>query len=292
MSSYQSKLSLFISSLDICSRILLIPWSFLHLQLSLSLSVSRAISIYGLLFSSFSFGRVLGKNIFLGSQGQMTSRLGSFVMIMMSISFLLLGITSRISIICLCYFMIGFCGGIIRICYGQEDELLPLVSPAITKNLLISPSNQIISTPIEPLALIFIPLFAGITYNSAATSRFPALIPCLAAAIICIFVLCYQCFNQRRICWMSGKQSLVSRQKGTKSIQKNSSSQNLKKKINIVDIDNVNPPQEFLDLCYGDREAAKKKYHKTLLWKAENGVDSLLETPQATIYCDIFHFFL
>lgn len=282
-----NKLSFFISFLEIFSRILLIPWTFHHLQLTLNLTISRSISMYGLLMSFFMFGRVIGRNIFCGYNGIMTSKLCYFVCILIIISFLILSITTRSSILYICYFLIGLSGGIIKTCYYKDDNI-SLITSSISK--ISSNSNnsslQNVSLYKESLALIFVPLFAGLTYNSALTSRFPALILCFTAAFLSLLVFLAQCFSQTRIFTSKGKK--IGASITNNKISKSTIPKKDIKKIESIDVNNVDPPKEFIDLCNGDREAAKKKYHKTLIWKAENGVESILDTPQV----NYFYFFI
>lgn len=274
LNSSLNKLSSSISLLEVCSRILLIPWTFHHLQIALNLSINRSISMYGLLMSSFMGGRVLGRNIFCGYPGIMTSKLCYLTCFIITISFLILSISTRYSVVCTCFFLIGFSGGIIRTCYYKDEDITSLQYKTISNNN----SFQNVSLYKESIALIFVPLFVGLTYNSAATSRFPALILCFTTALISILVFLAQCFSQTRIFKTKGKQTTSitnNSKKSSKFVPKKDT-----KKIEVIDTNSIDPPKEFIDLCSGDREAAKKKYHKTLIWKAENSVDSILDIPQ------------
>jgi hypothetical protein len=251
--------------------VILIPWTFHHLQIALHLSMNRAISIYGLVWSSFMGGRVFGRNIFFGYPGVMTAKLCYLTCSLITFSFLFLAISSRTSVICVCFALIGFGGGVIRTCYPPQDDISshPRLSIAGTHS---------ISLHQEALALIFAPLFAGLTYNSAATSRFPALVLCLIAACVSSTVFLIQCFSQRRLFW-SGSKSKPSVPSGPMKSLLVKPRHNTKKK-EVMDVSLVEPPQEFLNLCGGNREAAQKKFHQTLLWRVEADVEAIVDTPQ------------
>jgi hypothetical protein len=272
--SQKTNLSGIISSLEIFSRVILIPWTFHHLQLALHLSMNRAISINGLLWSCFMGGRVLGRNIFFGYPGVMTPKLAYFTCSIFTISFLFLSISTRTSVICVCYGLIGFSGGIIRTCYYQNEDIqtnsrLQVVGAATT-------SSSSLSLHQEAFALIFVPLFAGLTYNSAVTSRFPALILCIVTAFLSSLVILIQCLLQRKRFWNNKKPiSSVTGAQQSKTVMKRQTPRK-----EIPDMNQLDPPQEFLELCSGNREAAQKKFHKTLVWKAENDVDEIVDLPQ------------
>jgi hypothetical protein len=273
--SQKTNLSVIISSLEIFSRVILIPWTFHHLQLALHLSMNRAISINGLLWSCFMGGRVLGRNIFFGYPGVMTPKLSYLTCSIFTISFLFLSISTRTSVICVCYGLIGFSGGIIRTCYYQNEDIQTHSRLQVVGTIASSSSS--ISLHQEALALIFVPLLAGLTYNSAVTSRFPALILCIATAFLSSLVFLIQCLLQRKRFWNNKKSisSASSSVTGSKGIIRRQTPRK-----DIPDIDRLDPPQEFLDLCYGNRETAQKKFHKTLMWKAENAVDEIVDIPQ------------
>ena len=280
-----NKFSFFLSFFEVSIRILLIPWTFSHLQIALNLTISRSISIYGFLMSSFMFGRVFGRNIFCGYSGIMTTKIFFFISIIITITFLILSITTRISIISFCFFFIGLSGGIIRTCYNDDFRS----NTTTTTN-----TNTIINILLykESIALIFIPLFVGLTYNSAVTSRFPALIICYFTSFISIFLLLLQCCNNCKIFQRNGKKSITSISSGSGKNSHNSSgsssdsrqkSQQIlinEKKIEEIDENNLQPPKEFLTLCNNNLETAKKKYYKTLIWKVENNIERILDIPQ------------
>jgi hypothetical protein len=268
-----NKLSVAISSLEVLSRVILIPWTFHHLQLALNLSMNRAISIYGLVWSCFMAGRVLGRNIFFGYPGVMTAKLCYLACSLITLSFLFLAISTRTSVICLSFALIGFSGGVIRTCYSPQDDISPHPHPHPRVSTIGSHS---ISLYQEALALIFVPLFAGLTYNSAVTSRFPALVLCLIAAFVSSAVLLVQFLSQRRIFWNRTKSKPIA-SGPTKSLVQ---PRNTTKRKEVMDVSLVDPPQEFLKLCGGNREAAQKKFHQTLVWRAETDVETIIDTPQ------------
>lgn len=282
-----AQLTTSISFLDPLSRFILVPWSFLHLQLYLNYSQSLAISNYGVMMTFFMIGRNFGKNIHLYRRPSFSKELAYSSVILLGLCFLLLGITSRISIICMCYLGIGLAGGIIRSsCFKDEDDLQPMSQTSNALNSTI-PLRHYFDVAI--LSLIFAPLFVVWTYNSAVTSRYPSLVLCLIVSGLCVLILALL-FN----CNVGGVspggsswwrvQSAASKTsdsiRGIGNRVDSTITAPVPKAALHVDVHQLEPPAAFMKMARGDKAAAQAKYHKTLIWRHENGVDDIMNSRQ------------
>jgi hypothetical protein len=235
----------------------------------------------------FMIGRNLGKNIHIFRRPSFTKQLASSSVILIGVCFLLLGITSRISIICICYLGIGFGGGIIRSsCFKDEDDLQPMSQPSgsMTAN---TPLRNYVDVAV--LSLIFAPLFVVWTYNSAVTSRYPSLVLCMIVGSICtlLLALLFNCnvggvTSRGGLAWWRGKAATGSGLAGSSSSSVNAVIAASKSRAPLqVDMQQLEPPDTFMRMARGDKAAAQAKYHKTLMWRHENGVDDIMDTRQA-----------
>ena len=293
-----AKVSTAISFLDPLSRFILVPFAFRHLQLHLNLSQSLAISNYGVMICCLSVGRTIGRNVHMGRKPVLSKQFANISILLIALSFLLLGFTSRVSIICMCYFIIGLAGGIIRAsCFKDEDDLQSISPPTPA----IGPLSPYRYADVAALALTFSPLCVAWTYHSAGTSKYPSFILCLGVCCVCVAIVFLSCQSHRkhkhptgpprtwRLCGISPPhippRNTIHMQTTTTPSQGPPSLPPTRGPLVGVCQDDLDPPPSFLRLGGGDRKRAQAKYYQTLLWRHEQGIDAILDMPAVCLVC-------
>jgi hypothetical protein len=204
------------------------------------------------------------------------------VLTLLAVAYLILGITSRFSVICFCYALIGFSGGLIRsVCFRSEedDEGAHLVNTRMKKgepNYYSSTINSI----------IFVPIFVAFTYSTAITARNPPLLMCTICGCVCLF-FAFRFLSLETSCFSSccsfiidfAKRETDTASGGPASKEDVTGTGNLSSLVGITE-DSVTPPENFLQICDNDVAEAKKKYFATLQWRAMERMDEIVDLPQ------------
>lgn len=274
----RSKYVEWVGYIDPISKVFLIPWTYFNLKHCLEISFARITSHYGLLFSFYYIGRVLGRSF---KHHTVLPPL-SPVLSLLALAFFILGITSRFSVICFCYLLIGFSGGLIRsVCFVNEEdeESSHHVNARVKKSDVYSYSNAI-------KAVIFVPLFIGFTYSTAITARNPPLLMCTICGCICLF-LALRLLLLETSCISACCSSISDFAKretgdipaGDAVEEEVTTAGNLSSLAGVTE-DSVNPPQNFVQICNDDMTAAKKMYFATLQWRALERMDEIVDIPQ------------
>jgi hypothetical protein len=273
----RSKYLHIVGCLDPISKVSLIPWTYFNLKHVLEISFARITSHYGLLFSFYYIGRVLGRSFKHHTHLPPLSP----ILTLLAVAYFILGITSRFSVICFCYVLIGFSGGILRsICFPSEEEE---ESTHYTNSRTKKSDNNYFYSAI--ISLIFVPLFVGFTYSTALTARNPPFLLCTICGAVCfLFSLRFLSLETSCLCSCCSIISDFARRQ-TDSESADSTDEDARPAGNLSSLegiteDSVTPPAAFLKHCGGDETAAKKKYFQTLQWRALERMDELVDIPQ------------
>lgn len=283
------------SLVDPCCKGFLLPWSFQHLFLTLNLPLPQVVLLFGILQSFLYSGRIIGQNIASSCCANVNK---SFFAFLLGCSFSILGISSSIYILASCYFLIGVCCGAFK--SRCDEEVANIVG--YHRNNSLSTKSSI--TQITLIGFILSPLLGCLLFTSTPGNQFPALYACSLVALfffivalrptetIKLLISLYYClFNKKTktLTSMDDKSYISNKGNGNKASE---SLINLEEiaKVEQLDITTLTPPPNFLTNCRNNVKDAQQMYHKTLLWRARNGIDHIIDTPQL-FFDDILEFY-
>lgn len=265
------------SFVDPLCRLLIAPWCFQHLYISLHISISKCFIYYGLIQSLFYFGRNLGRVIISNYN---TSLNKSFFMLLLGISFLILGLTFRFIIMLISYFFIGLCCGIFKA--NSELETYHIITNQINQS-----SPKYILTISTIIIMIIIPLISSIIFTSSPQYEYHLFLPFIISSFISILISLRPDNGYNIIIKLCNKNKLNNNNISNNISKTNTntiSSIEQQELINKLDINTIIPTDKFLMLANNNVEKAKQLYYNTLKWRIENNINNIITTPQPYFY--------
>lgn len=285
----------FRDGVDIVSWSILIPWLISYVDYCVHGSWTAAVMWHGLLCCSLTCGRLLGQ--ICRSSSTLLQLWPLFILVL---SFVCLVLTTRISIVCVLIFLIGFAG-------SNMTPKDPIPSPSAMvrlKNIDFTvsiPSEATVEAENEvniqrKLAIfMFATLVSGVIYQeSIVDSKWPMIVPFVVASLLFAGMLSMNLYMLRNRFKTSSTKNQKSSNVNSNVGSSNSITRDQSSAISVnsvalataaipsthVDLFTGVVPTVFLKMHRNDEAAARKAYSETLAWRKAFHMDTFLDIPQ------------
>eukprot|EP01041_Mallomonas_annulata_P010670 gene10670-22267_t len=272
--------------LDPMSRILFIPWGITYLSYCLDESWPRTVAAYGLLCSSLTIGRLIGRALNSTLQYSPPPRPWFVIQncLFLGLAYFTTAITTRFSVLFLCFFIIGLCGsslGMLSSCPTISTHSRTWSRPGL------KPENELYTFS---TTLAFLPLLSGMFYNTSVLVRFPSLWICAIFAITC-FVLAapfivadHSSSRKPHVPPLQGMGGGSWRRSATELIEEGGNDNQRDMSVFTASV-----PKSYLKF-HRDPDAARKAYGQSLQWRRQHHMDKFLSLPQPH-FDDVIQFY-
>ena len=285
------KPSIWLRTLDPISRIIALPWALAYLNYCLDESWSKVIAAYGFQSSALTIGRLIGKNWISDAK---QSKNATFILsncLILAFSFVLSALTTRFSVLFVCNFLIGLSGS----CFSSSSRSVTTLT-SCQISWANSNKNEYHSH-LYSTTLAFIPLLSGLFYSSSKSARFPSILPSFLFAFLCLLLSIPHIFYESR---PSRKKSIPLEGMGggggggwdtssnDSAFDNSARKRNSHAYVNSFQSDpedialssEQQVPSSYMKMYGNNKSAAYKAYLKTLRWRREHGMDSILNGRQ------------
>ena len=236
--------------------------------------------VYGILVSVTILGRYIGSMYPLDTKGDQ----GTVVPVartqctILFFAFLLLSASSRLLVVFLCYFSIGFASSSLGVLIRNHKNYLHKRYRQRADNLSVE--QEVLRMNI--LSFIFCTLFSGICFNENTDSLLPGFFACLVAAIYFLFLLGKSAIKDLMKLPIFAKLTRGRIMESIDGSSVNLSGAPTSSDIVEIDIDeaDVEPSDIYIQAFKNDIAAAKKAYITRLKWRKLYNVDQVLSAPQ------------
>jgi hypothetical protein len=298
--------------MDTLSRALLVPWIMTYLNYCCDTTWTEAVFTYGLFYASLKIGGLVGTGIG-GIDSIATSK---FPLILIAMSYGGLAMTTRISLLLVFAFIMGYAGAVVNHSphgrsHGSRSSGRSSSSGHLHHHQMMDLAGRLISggsgqttTNIPEIGnetnaqrriiiFAFAVLLSGMIWREgehvySVSLKMPSLLMagfCLLIAVIKTYVN-KQANNKRKPMTSSSYNSVSSSSGGAGNSGGNAMSSPMSPQSDVeASMDNIPPyhggvPVSFLKLHKGNLVAAQQAYAQTLRWREIYHVDELLMRPQ------------
>jgi hypothetical protein len=271
---------------DVMVHAILVSWLISYVDYCVDYTWSRAVLLYCVACSSLNGGRVLAESL----REPDPSHQENWPLVLLAISFMGLMITSRISHIIMLVFLIGYSAGMMKEREVRSQTRSNRLNNVDLASRLLSSSNDVgseITSQRRIATFAFAVLLGGVLYRDGKyADKWPVARLCVVVSSTSIVIFFLNLWIAR-VRFRSFEKEKSLKKSATKALRQTARlrASNEVHKTQCVDVAEGEKyegdvPITFIKWYGGNLARARKAYGRTLQWRKENDLDTILTIPQ------------